>query len=363
MRTRDATKKGFTLIELLVVIAIIAVLIGLLLPAVQKVREAANRSKCTNNLKQMVLATHNFEGVYKALPAGAGSLPYYAANSPTRVDPTPTNTAPATQRPTPQALILQYVEQAAKYSQFNFERDVHQDDANAAARTQDVATFLCPSDPSKGAFTVNVPAVNVNGPMGRLSYFASIGNDSRPTNEDGTTGGPFFVPFTTAQWRGGNKATGHKFTSIGDGLSNTAMWAEIKRGTAATSGAGTRTDPQDVFQSAALNTGTVPGSPITIPPASCATPTGTIFRYAGMQYHRSFAFTSFYNHTTLPNDTTSGDCSDLSNLHLSARSYHGGGVNVGMCDGSVKFVTQAVDLVNWRRMGARSDGEPVTLPD
>src|SRR5205809_396349 len=126
-------RKGFTLIELLVVIAIIAVLIALLVPAVQKVREAANRTQCQNNMRQLGLGLHNYISVMGVLPMGRQ----------------PTTNASVL------AQILPYLEQANKYAKFDFTQDLNSP-ANAAAQAQDVPIFLCPSDPSVGQFTVTL---------------------------------------------------------------------------------------------------------------------------------------------------------------------------------------------------------------
>ena len=167
-------RRGFTLIELLVVIAIIAVLIALLLPAVQSAREAARRASCTNNLKQIGLALHNYHTAANVFPMG-NSASMYA----------PPNTYFSWVGWSAQGLLLSYLEQAPMYNAINFAFVPNWGADNATSLTNSTVAFtilsffLCPSDGNAGK-------VNIN------SYCASYGTTANAFNWDGPYGDPGF---------------------------------------------------------------------------------------------------------------------------------------------------------------------------
>jgi prepilin-type N-terminal cleavage/methylation domain-containing protein/prepilin-type processing-associated H-X9-DG protein len=329
---------GYTLVELLVAIAVIAVLIGLLLPAIQMVREAAARTRCKNNLKQLALAAHNYHSTYQVFPPGV-------------------------QMTEPQGsilfVLLPYVEQEARYKRFDLSKQVD-DAANHAARIAgDVPGYLCPSDPSIGAFIDTNPPGLAPGPAGRTNYYANLGAHAWWLDSAGTLAKPPNLAGVFAQ---GSRVP---MTDILDGTTNTAMFAEIKRGAAPNH------DRLDVTvlsptqwnvsggNAAANNTQN--GNPTTNATfASLCNAAVSTTNVTGLRYHTGRANLAFYTHT-LPPNYAGRDCMNPlpSHLHLAARSYHPGGINVARADGSVHFVANHVPLDVWRAWGTRSGGEAV----
>ncbi|MFN7447341.1 MAG: DUF1559 domain-containing protein [Pirellula sp.] len=337
-------RRGFTLVELLVVIAIIGILVGLLLPAVQAAREAARRMQCSNNLKQLGLASHNFESAYKYFPPGEW---------------TRAATTASTSRPAWTTVVLGFLEQANKFNQFNFTVDVNTDALNLAARQQDVPSFVCPSEPSTAQFTANGVTV------GRLNYFGNIGGVADCRILDGRAG-IFNGNFSQVQLNETPK--GVKIGEVTDGTSNTALHAEVMRKMGDTTVVNHTTNRQ----SGAIDTGVglVDGRNVS---GCLAGGTAAVrINYVGLQYYRGgINHCSLYNHTLPINWNkqtnnpatqryTCGD-STLRRTHIGASSYHTGGVNAVFCDGSVRFVSDSTSFEIWYSVGTRANGEVSNL--
>lgn len=320
-------RKGFTLIELLVVIAIIAILIGLLLPAIQKVREAAAKSSCQNNLKQLGLACHNFENQYQKLPEGA----QYPKNVVYDIADANQNFGPNWV-----VLILPYIEQTALYNSANigdYRATNGTSTAWRAVRDKLIKTMLCPTDTSPGACTRN------GGNWERGNYACNGGPVYWHTghvggNPGGSTSGDYGVPggsVMTANF--GSKMTG----DITDGTSTTIMLGEVRIGASV----------NDRRGSWAM----APGSTVLSGGAwgDCSGPNdGTSYKY---QY-----CDDIQDGVDEPK-VGMGSWASCLNWQVQARSKHPMGVNVAFCDASVRFIRENVDRRVWWLMLARNDGQ------
>ncbi len=308
-------KKGFTLIELLVVIAIIAILIGLLLPAVQKVREAASRMKCSNNLKQLGLAMHNYHGTFGMFPPGAYN--YFDGYTPDSYD-----------RRSWFMPILPYLEQEAIYNAYVLKMTNRTGGLSYDGFTY-IATVLsgmmCPSDPvnPKTVTGGGRYAANTNQQGFHSNYVMCAANTSFNPG-GGATGNPssallngMFFPLSK-----------NKLSGISDGTSNTIMGSELI---------------------------------LTVDVGN----DDTRGRIHNAMHCGPFFSTLYPPNTSQPdrenyclNTNRAAPCTNTGTSTVaSARSYHTGGVSAVLADASVRFVSNGVDLLTWNALGSRNGDE------
>jgi prepilin-type N-terminal cleavage/methylation domain-containing protein len=292
----SSVRRAFTLIELLVVIAIVSILIGLFLPAVQKVREAASLVSCRNNLKQIGLAMHNYHDTTGAFPVG-----YY--------DPTPWPTLDQGPGWGWGAYLLPYLEQDNLYRQINFKLDVG-DPANAGALATSLKCYQCPSDPLSANITLTDGGSN-SWVIAPASYVACNGNDGV---DDFTT-----PPHTGAFVRA---VKGFRIPDITDGLSNTLF-------------VGDRTSKLSYCTWMGGPTGAL--NPFLQDPGNFGAEVTLLMCHAG---------------PTGPNSPGVFDADSTS-------SPHRVGVPFVFGDGSVHFLRNSIDVSLWMALATRAGGEPV----
>ena len=295
--------RGFTLIELLVVIAIIAILIALLLPAVQQAREAARRSQCKNNLKQLGLALHNYHDVYRTFPPG-----YVTRNL-----GMPMNSSPGFAWGT---MLLPYLDQAPLFNHLNFSEDAH-DGHNIEHGQEILAAFQCPSDTGTNVFTTDPANDGIQITLAKSNYAGMYGYGKISMMPD--VGNGILYRNSSVKMRDLTDGSSNTF-AIGKrnfDLGRTTWYAAID-GYAPNAGMG------------GMMTSMTEG------------PGALVLGHVGqpMMHHTA-------NNT--PHIVNYG-------------SLHEGGVHFLLCDGSVRFVGENVSYENYRYAGERDDGKATETP-
>jgi prepilin-type N-terminal cleavage/methylation domain-containing protein/prepilin-type processing-associated H-X9-DG protein len=368
--------RGFTLIELLVVISIIAVLIALLLPAVQSAREAARRIQCTNNIKQLALAYHNYISATGAGPPGIDTTVTYPGTAP------PYDLAQWTAW-SPQSLLLPYVEQNPIYNAANFYwnccfASLQGDATNGTVYRTRISSFLCPSDALAGDQNIN-------------SYYGSIGPSTVSYPADGNTTGIFLV------YNANFQSASVSLAAIIDGTSNTIAFGEALvgdygknnnyrgngmsgandvptvsgNGTPIIAGNNAETNPAAVLQALQnCNAFWISSALSTCSGYYGCDPVG-LKQYGGKTWAQGERGITLFNTIVTPNSKLypwhacrlgagCPGCAFDGMSFANANSNHPGGCNFAFADGSVRFIKDSINMLTYEALGTRASGEVVS---